>query len=77
MSVVLQVSTSISFWTHNFFTGFDMIAENINRGPLICKEFTGVRNDCGLRDDLLLVNRLLVTVSRLTGLSQGDINAKQ
>jgi len=24
-----------------------------------------------------LVNRLLVTVSRLTGLSQGDINAKQ
>jgi len=69
MSVVLQVPTSISFWTLNFFTGFDMIAENINRGPLIYKEFTRVRNDCGLRDDLLLVNRPLVTVSWLTGLS--------
>ena len=40
-----------------------MIAENMNRGALICKQFTGVRSDCGLRDDLLLVNRLLVTVS--------------
>jgi len=55
MFVVLQVSTSISFWTYNLFTGFDMIAENINRGPLICKEFTIVRNNGGLRDHLLLV----------------------
>jgi len=39
MSLVLRVSTSsfeFSFWTRNFFTGFQMIAETINRGSLIC-----------------------------------------
>ena len=58
MSVVLRVSTS------RFHSGpatFDMIAEKISQGALICKHFTRVGIDCGSRGDLLLVNRLLVT----------------
>ncbi len=37
MSLVLRVSTSsfeFPFWTHNLFTGFQIIAEIINRGHL-------------------------------------------
>ena len=43
MSLVLRVSTfsfEFSFWTHNFFTGFQMIAETINQGSLICAALT-------------------------------------
>ena len=43
MSVVLQVSTYISFWTRNFLRALTWLQKNINQGALICKELTGVR----------------------------------